>query len=843
MENINKSTVEFKNQNGSSAMPIQKLSQTKKDDEWKAQSVDAIIAMANHSRHHGRSSRYKKQVNYDLVNSVFDEEDFQYVLNPYGVSDTVGNSPGRLRDFNIIVNKLNTLKGEEIKRPFNIRVVAINADAINDRMEKKKEALLAGFQEEMALKLGTKQPELDPMGNPLPPKSTADIAQYYDQSYSDIREEMANKLLKYLVEKEKMALKFNLGFEHANIVAEEVYYVGIANGEPGVRVVNPLNFYWDKNPDLYTIEDSQWAMEERFMSVSQVVEEFGEHLTEDQVEQLDRGDLGGNRTSKGMQPGFIYNGQEVSAFMRTGNENYDSGFSSGSESYISVINTVWKSMRKIGFLTYLDDNGEKEMTMVGEDFVVPKGAFYDKDTRSYNWETNVLEWRWINEVWKGTKIGNSFYVDVNPLPNQCRSQENLYDCKLPYVGRVYNSLNSVATSLVDLMKPHQYLYNIIWYRLEAELAKAKGKAAIMDLAMLPKSHGMSMEQWMYYLDNVGIMYINSKEEGREGDPSSTSSFNQFKEIDRTLSNNVVNYIQILNKLEEMVGNICGINRQREGQASASETATGVQANLAMSANITEHIFYIHNEVKKQVLTQLLEAAKIAYIDGKKTQYVLNDLHRSMLTVDGEMLNEWDYGVFVSNSQKDAQIIDQLQALAQAALQGDKIDFSDLVKIYKSNSIAEITNILEKGEDEKRAREEQMQQQQLQSNQQIAQQQIQSQKDIADREDMRNRDDNETKVQVAEIGAMGFAKDTDINQNNVPDVLEIQKLQQKSQADIMKIKSDQVKVDKELADRESQRKHETQMQSKEIKLKQEELKKKEKIEKYKVKHKPKPSKKK
>lgn len=840
MESITKTTVTLKNEQGNSAMPIQKMSQSKKGDDFSKKSIDGVIAMANHGRQHGRSSRYRKQVNYDLVNSIFDETDFQYVLNPYGVSDTVGNAPSRLRDFNIIVNKLNTLKGEEIKRPFSFRVVAVNADAINSRLDKKKEALLAAFQEEAALKLGTKEPEKDPLGNPLPPKSMADIAKYYDETYSDIREEMANKLLNYLMEKEKMSLKFNLGFEHANITAEEVYYVGITNGEPGCRVVNPLNFYWDKNPDLYTIEDSQWAMEERFMSVSQIIDEYGDFLTEEEVAKLDRGDLGGNRQNMDMQPGFIFEGREVSAYMKA---DKSSMHNNGTNTHISVINTVWKSMRKVGFLSFMDESGELQMTIVSEDFIVPKEATYNKEDRSYNWEGNNLEWRWINEVWKGTKIGNDLYVDYGPLPNQCRSLENPYECKLPYVGRVYNSLNSETTSLVDLMKPHQYLYNIVWFRLEAELAKAKGKAAIMDLAMLPKSHGMNIEKWMYYLDNVGVMYINSAEEGREGDPSSISKFNQFKEIDRSLSSNVGNYIVILNKLEEMVGNICGINKQREGQASSTETATATQSNLATSSNITEPIFYIHNEVKKQVLTQLLEAAKIAYINGKRTQYVLNDMHRTLLQVDGEMLNEWDYGIFLSNSQKDHAIIEQLKGLAQAALQNDKIDFSGLIKVYKSNSISEIGNILEKGEKEKVALMQQQQTEALQSQEKIAQQQIAAQKEIADREDMRNRDNNETKIEVAEISALGFAKNTDVDNNNVPDILEVSKLQQKAQADVLKLKSDQLKTDKELIDREAQRSHEKEIQAKDLKFKQEELKKKERIEKYKVAHKPKPSKKK
>lgn len=825
-------------------MPKQKLAQSKKTDDWGKQCIDGVISMANNTGEDGRSSRYKKQVNYDLINSKFDETDFQYVLNPYGVQDTVGNAPGRLRNFNIIVNKLNTLKGEEIKRPFNFRVIAVNGEAITAREERKKEAILTALQEELAVAIGTKQPELDPQGNPIPPKSIESLSKWYDQSYSDIREQMGNQVLQYLLEKEKLKLKFNKGFEHANIVAEEIYYVGIDNGEPVCRVVNPLNFFYDKNPDLDVIEDAQWAMEERFMSVGQVIDEYGDFLTEDQLEKLDTGQLGGNRNNLGMQPGFVYEGKEVVSFKPAPGQS-NGNMNSGAGKHISVIICVWKSMRKMGFVSYIDEHGEKQETIVDDTFKVPAYATWDKIREGYVWDDIFFQWSWINEVWKGTKIGNDFYVDINPLPNQCRSMENPYECKLPYVGRVYNNLNSVATSLVDLMKPHQYLYNIIWFRLETEIAKAKGKAFLMDLAMLPKSHGIDLEKWMYYFDNLGVAYVNSMEEGREGDPNTVSKFNQFTQIDRSVSQSIAQYIVILNKLEEMVGTICGINRQREGQASPAETATGVQANLVQSSHITEPIFYIHNEVKKQVLTQLLEAAKIAYVDGKKTQYILDDMYRVMLQVDGEMFNDSDYGVFVSDAQKDNVVMEKLQQLAQVALQNEQLNYKDIIKIFKSNSISEIENTLTKSAEEKQAIAEKAQQAELQNQQLIAKQQIEAQRESDAREDARNTENNETKVKVAEIGALGFSKDTDTDTNGIPDVLEVEKLRQKDNIDRTKLGLDKYKVEvdaqqkeRDRLESERQRQHELKMQNKDLNFKEKELNKKDKTERFKAKMKPK-----
>src|SRR5690606_12315665 len=119
-------------------------------------------------------------------------------------------------------------------------------------------------------------------------------------------------------------------------------------------------------------------------------------------------------------------------------------------------------------------------------------------------------------------------------------------------------------SIIDSVKSHQYLYNIIMYRMELEIAKAKGKKMIMDLAMIPKSMGIDLEKWMYYFDNIGLAFINSLEEGTGRQAGQLPNFNQFTDIDMTLSQSVGQYIGILQKIEDMVGELSGVSRQRQG---------------------------------------------------------------------------------------------------------------------------------------------------------------------------------------------------------------------------------------------------------------------------------------
>lgn len=747
-------------------MPKQKVSLSEKDEKWRRDCVDGIIGMSGQMMFNGRSNQWHKQVNYDLVNGIFDEEDMKYVTDPYGIGEKLGNQPARMTCYPIIPSKLNLLDGEELKRPFNFRVICTGGEGSSIRNEKKMKLLLDFYKNKLYTELGIKPEDVQ---NPQF-QNPQQLVQWFDQTYEDMREQMSNKLLRYLTFAEDLKSKFNKGFKHAKICAEEIYYISQIGGKPSVRVVNPLYFDFDRNPEIEFIEDSNWAKEERYMSVPQIADEFGKFLTDKQIDALEQGNFGFG--------GFSNQSAIASATMtfmpqdtsRNKTVTRDRQFG------IPVITVVWQSLRQIGFLTYTDETGTKQTVMVDDDFKMSPEL---KKLKA------VLEWEWKSETWKGTRIGTDIYVDVAPLANQV-------DGKLPYVGAIYNNLNSIATSLVDFMKPHQYLYNIVWYRLELELAKAKGKKFVMDLAQLPKSQGWDVDQWMYYFDNVGVAWINSLEEGGEGMQNQVAKFNQFQSIDMTLSQSVQQYMNILNKLEDMIGDLVGVTRQREGQSSSSETVGGVERSIVQSSMITEPLFYKHNQVKQRVYTQLLETAKLAYANGGNIDFLDNDFLRTVLTIDGEIFNDSQYGIFITDSQMEQNTFDKLQALAQQALQTGAITMSELITVFKSQSLSEVENVVKKGE----ARREQIAQQQSEQANQGAMQ-VQQAKDAAQANQNawqadQNDKDRAAKLEEATIKALGFSKDTDANTDGVPDVIAQEELALKRQELVSKQANEQIK---------------------------------------------------
>lgn len=671
------------------SMPAQKVSSAKKQtDAFQHGTVDAIISMGTSRNTSGRSPRSNKKVNYDLVNSRYKQSDFKHVLNPYGATDTRFNGNGqKMQNFNLVRQGLESLKGEEMKMGLNFRAVAVNGEAVKEKNAKKAEDIKASVMQRIQSEVSGEQVD----GQQKTPEQ---ILNYYKTEYANPTEIASNRLLRYLIEKDLLQMKFSKGWEHALISSEEIYYMSIVKGHPSVRVCNPLNVEFDREVESPFIQDADWAMEERWMPVGSVIDLYGSSLTDETVKNLDEGKMGGGPNSNGHYKDFAYSFDSAPRPDDTEGSN---------TTHVYVANVAWKSFRKIGYLKYLSPRtGMMETTTVDDSF---------KLTPEMKAEGAELTWEWNTEIWTGTRIGNDTYVDIRPLENQTGS--------LPYKGYVYNNVNSIATSLVDMVKAHQYTYIIVWWRLEQELAKAKGKKFVMDMAQLPKSKGWTTDQWMYYFDNQGVAWVNSKEEGRKGDPSSTSAFNQFQAIDMSLSNVVAQYIGILNKLEEQVTRMTGVSDQRAGDIGKSETATGAQRAIIQSTNNTKPLFFYHDLVRQGVLNELMELCKIAYADGIELEHAVDEETIETIKIDKGMLNGTQLGVFVTNSFDENMTKEKLEGYLDVALQQDKANLSDVISVLGSKSMSEIRDTIVAGERDKFERDSQAQQSQMESQEKIA----------------------------------------------------------------------------------------------------------------------------
>lgn len=742
--------------------PRQKLARSAKNKTWGKNMIDSIIKLSRVYNNQSQPYVTNKKVNYDLYNGIINNSDFTYVTNPYGLDK---NFPAKFTHYDIISAKIKLLEGEEIKRPFNFRAVAIDSESMSRFEQKEKEMIMQYMEAEFMAELQKQGIEItEEIQQQF--QSLDEVKKYMTYDYSDIVEEFANHALRYLLKEQNLIYKFNKGWKDALIAGEEIYWVGIINGEPIVEVVNPLEFDYDKDPDLDFVEDGQWALQIKWCTPSSVIDTYYEDLSDEDVRKIDAGNAGHmNSTLDISHPGSDVNYQRLKGVVLPLNNSVVNQRNRSYNGYIRVVRCEWKSLRKIGFLTYFDENMEEQEMIVDETYVVKKEL------------SEKVEWKWVSEVWEGTRIADDIYVNIQPKINFMQSIDNPFKCKLGFIGLAYSSRNSISTSLVDTLKPIQYLYNIIMYRMELEIAKAKGKKMVMDIAQIPRSQNIDMEKWLYYFDSMGLAFINSFEEGKGKFAGQTPNFNQYSSIDMSLSQSVGQYLEILSKLEQMVGDISGVSKQREGSISSYETVGNVERAVVQSSHITEKHFYEHNQIKKNVLTYLIECAKTAWEKSKKIQYIMDDAQRVLINIDAEIFSNADFGVYMTDSAKDMKVLDDLKGLAQIALQSNRAKLSDMVTILKSESITEVENKILQSEQQMMEEQNAMAKQQNETNSQAEQARLQFEYEKMDREDQNKELDRQNKIDVAQITSFIGQADQDIDDNGVPDQLEIAKLVQ------------------------------------------------------------------
>jgi len=244
---------------------------------------------------------------------------------------------------------------------------------------------------------------------------------------------------------------------------------------------------------------------------------------------------------------------------------------------------------------------------------------------------------------------------------------------------------------------------------------------------------------------------------------------------------VVQYIQLMDKIEQLAGTISGITEQRMGAISSTELVGNVERSVIQSSHITEPLFWVHNQCKRRALNMLLNTAKGAWEDTgkKKLSYVFDNGERAFLDINHDFYYE-DMDVFVSDTSKDLENIQKLQQLIQPAMQNGA-SLLEAAEILTNDNF----NIIKGKLKDMQTRQEQMQQQAQEAEAQQAQQLQQMQNEMREQELMLEEakmdlerykidSDNQTKIAVAEISAYRGTEEKDANQNGIPDPMEIAK---------------------------------------------------------------------
>ena len=777
-----------------------KTEKEKQDESWIKNTMDYFANKAYAEYVKNRDTFVK---NYDLMKGILRMEDFYQEPEVRSFTDVLTADlelPSYVKMYSIITTPVNELVGEISKRPDTYRVKAFDDDSRAEELQFKTDTLqqyvINQAKQQILAKAamqGVEIPEEDLQ------QMTMDQVKDQLDSYTSVAEKWANHVLTCQKAEFNLKEKSEDAFRDMLISAREFYHIYEDNSKLGfnIEVANPKNTWFLTTPDRKWISDPTGRAQGAYaagtvqvMELSEIIESIPD-LTKEEIDHLrsslqDYGLINvresnlGNPDAIPGQDSVMYDTYDplvlqtrmiIESEMKENNDGLKdflgltSNVSSFGYKYV-VVRSYWISKKKIGKLIYIDEMGNEQSTLVDETY--KSGTIPTQQS---------LEWGWINQWYQGTKIGPDIY-HVKPfnLLNYC-----------PIIGTTYEVKNTEAKSLVDLMKPFQVLYNVCMNQLYKLLEKEVGKVQLMSLRHIPVPKDGdaqdALDIWEMEARNRGVVFIDDSPENLKA----PSSFNQFTSLDLTRTQEIQARYTLAQQLKAECWELVGMSRQRMGDISASESATGTNAAMQQSYSQTEPLFIAHEYVMGQLYQAIIDAA--LYVESSKPQstlsYITDEGEAAFVQVNGSDLKFRDLKVFLTNRPEDTQMFNELRQLAQPLMQNGG-SLYDVIELYSTKSMREMKKTFKDLRDQQLAmqqQQQQLEQQKLQQQQEATQATLQQAAQLAQEkqahDDYQKELDRQSREKIAIIQATGFGKveSEDINQNAVPDVLEVSKLTQ------------------------------------------------------------------
>jgi hypothetical protein len=773
-----------------------KTEKEKKDESWIKNTMDYFANKAYAEYVKNRDTFVK---NYDLVKGILRMEDFYQEPQVRSFTDVVTADlelPSYVKMYSIITTPLNELVGEISKRPDTFRVKAFDDDSKSEELQFKtdilQEYVMSQARQKIMMKAAMQGEELSE--EEVEQMTFEQVKDVLD-SYTSVAEKWANHILTCQKAEFNLKEKSEDAFRDMLISAREFYHIYEDNSKLGfnIEVANPKNTWFLTTPDRKWISDPTGRAQGAYaagtvqvMELSEIIESIPD-LTKEEIDHLrsslqDYGLINVRESNLGnpdaipgtdsvmydtFDPLVLQTRMIVESEMKENSDGLKdflgltSNVSSFGYKYV-VVRAYWISKRKIGKVIYIDELGNEQSMLVDENY--KSGAIPTQQS---------LEWGWVNEWYQGTKIGPDIYhVKPFKLLSYC-----------PIIGTTFEVKNTEAKSLIDLMKPFQVLYNVCMNQLYRLLEKEVGKVYLTSIRHIPVPKDGdaqdALDVWEMEARNRGVVFIDDSPENLK----SPSSFNQFRDIDLTRTQEIQSRYTLAQQLKNECWELVGMSRQRLGSIQASESATGTNAAIQQSYAQTEPLFVAHEYVLGQLYQAIIDAA--LYVESKKPQstlsYVTDEGESAFVQVNGSDLKFRDLKVFLTNRPEDTQVFNEIRQLSQAVLQNGG-SLYDVIELYTTKSIRQMKKSF------KDLRDQQMQMQQAQMQQQ--QQQIEQQREIAaaqlqqeqllkdqemQNENYQNELDRINKKEIALIAAESKAQLPDVNTNEVPDVLEISRI--------------------------------------------------------------------
>lgn len=732
----------------STERPLKRVSYTEKianDFAYCKKWIDYIQASARlHSTTYNTDSRdnfIELAYLYDIANGIIPKKWFANVVNPFNYKNEQLAMPAKIEDYNLIYTNFVYMLGQKEQRPFIYQVENMAADAGSQQLEQEHKMITTSLTEYFngLLEQGNPEPKLE------------EELKKFGLSYKDNKALRGQKILNYIVQETSLKAKLVEDWQHWLTAGEAYMRLYIKEDKVNTLPISPLHLDYERQSQDYNskyTQDSNWVIARYRWTPTQVIDYFYDELTGTQVEAIDNYNRSNNGNSWALY---------VSVFEPYNKDRRDNRVGE----FLDVIHCQWRTLRKRGKFAYISPiTFEEEILEVDESFKIPDGV------------EGTIDWEWVEDLWEGWKINDKEYLGIRRLLVQ--------NGKLEYYGTNFSDLHSTNTSFVKLGLPYLKLFVVTWYRLEMAIARSMGSISMLPIQLFNGGEGKEEEtfnKFIYTAQSLGIGLVDLSD-----DLIRNSGLNNLiGKADIGQLQDAKFYLELLERIKSLWDEHIGISKASKGQQLASQGVGSVQAELAQSLIITEHIHAKFERLEEKILQGILDLSQYAYVEGKNLTVIRDDNQVEYLEVDGYDHFNSDYGVFVMKSSKEIQRLEAMRAIAGQLATQNKSEELIAEIIYADNS-AELKKVIYELKNkelqiaESQANSEAERQQNLLQTEQAfkemeAEIEVNKEIRIADNKFLHDR---ELELIKLENNSLSFQGTTDSDANGIPDVNEVEK---------------------------------------------------------------------
>ena len=630
-------------------------------------------------------------------------------------------------------------------------------------------------------------------------------------------------------------------------------YVGWKHGKPILEIRNPLYVLWHKSPNEKYVHKSAWIAYQKPVALVDAIEAY--ELSDEDIDKLQVTFGRGldKRHSLGIDNQIVFDHTRQDLLINQSKPNIDktvglnqtSTFLTNNRTLIWETHFEFKAFKEMIFLTYKDEYGEVITTILDSGFEIPKTARkemfinrYDQKSERFTWTDFGTEFQaeriWIPRKYEIVRLGSSVYPIIREVPYQQTNIERPFEAfELSTKGAVINARNSKSVSLVQrAIAPYlQFLW--VKHVMNRELAKYQGAIQSIDVDQIPDNLGQD-HTGQNIRDKVAAYLAILKKTNKDFFSGSQSSFGAMPPSTRSPGSQgyligtaieLMNLHNLSELIKQEIAMAMGISPQRLASFQQNSNVSDNQQSLQQSYAITEPYFFIHSNIWKDALNEWLSnfrtycetQMRVRNLSELSFQFWLPGNIEEVLRVTPESLSHTDIGLFLNSSssfERYAELMLQnAQAFAQNQGQGITAVSQIIKDIVSKASPEEIHKRIAIEEEKVHQRQLELQQQSQEAQKQLLNQQAQMEERKFEQEKeitvLKEEERRKTVVQQATISALGFSKDTDVDDDGTPDVIELMNhdlkakelnLKIKTQADNMEVKKEELKIKNKVANK-------------------------------------------